>query len=143
MKKAGITLPVEAGKEVFSLKMAKELNADAIRNSDGTDLPKELIGNDYGKGRAVYLVGLPFSFGNSHLLYYAACWVAGREAEWTNWLSHNMNTECVMFPATGFLAVANNASSSQQTLITGEDNEQIDVTLSPYELKWIEVKKKV
>jgi 1,3-beta-galactosyl-N-acetylhexosamine phosphorylase len=42
-----VTLPVEKGCEDFSLKLAKDLGADALRNSDGTDLPQELLHGDY------------------------------------------------------------------------------------------------
>lgn len=42
-----ITLPVEKGREDFSLKLAEKLGADALRNSDGTDLSEELLHENY------------------------------------------------------------------------------------------------
>jgi len=42
-----ITLPVEKGCDFFSLKLAKTLGADALRNSDGTDLSEEFLQGDY------------------------------------------------------------------------------------------------
>jgi hypothetical protein len=41
------TLPAESGKEKEVLRLAKEYGADAIRNSDGTQLSPELLASGY------------------------------------------------------------------------------------------------
>lgn len=45
--KGGFTLPGEAGYEELTLKMAKKWGADAIRDSDGTQLSGEILGSGY------------------------------------------------------------------------------------------------
>ena len=42
-----LTLPVEKGEEAFSMRMAEALGADALRNSDGTDMPASLLHKNY------------------------------------------------------------------------------------------------
>ena len=42
-----VTLPVEEGYEKFSLELAEKLGADALRNSDGTILPDDLLLEKY------------------------------------------------------------------------------------------------
>lgn len=46
--KGGFTLPGEAGYEDLTLKMAEKWGADVIRDSDGTELSKEILDAGYG-----------------------------------------------------------------------------------------------
>ena len=95
--------------------------------------------NNYGKGRAVYLAGLPYSTTNCRILYRAITWSADKEKDISHWLSDNINTECSAFPETGYIAITNNSPKKQKTLITGTDNERINIELQPYELKWLKM----
>jgi lacto-N-biose phosphorylase-like protein len=65
--------------------------------------------------------------------------VTAKEKQFQNWLSHNINTGCTVYPETGNIAVTNNLPEKQKTLITGTNNEQIKIELSPYELKWLKM----
>ena len=47
-QKGGFTLPGEAGYEELTLKMADKWGADVIRDSDGTELSKEILDAGYG-----------------------------------------------------------------------------------------------
>ncbi|WP_394925312.1 1,3-beta-galactosyl-N-acetylhexosamine phosphorylase [uncultured Robinsoniella sp.] len=46
--KGGFTLPGEAGYEELTLKLAKQWGADVIRDSDGTELSREILDAGYG-----------------------------------------------------------------------------------------------
>lgn len=48
IKKGGFTLPGEAGYEALTLKMAEKWGADVIRDSDGTELSREILDAGYG-----------------------------------------------------------------------------------------------
>lgn len=45
--------------------------------------------NEFGKGRAVYISGLPYSFENSRVLYRAVLWSTHSEDELNRWFSTN------------------------------------------------------
>ena len=47
----------------------------------------------FGKGRGVYISGLPYSFENSRVLYRAVLWSASAEKELYCWYSSNYNVE--------------------------------------------------
>ena len=47
----------------------------------------------FGKGRGVYISGLPYSFCNSRILYRAVLWSAAAENELFCWFSSNYNVE--------------------------------------------------
>ena len=46
-----------------------------------------------GKGRGVYISGLPYSFKNSRIFYRAVLWSASAEEELYCWYSTNYNVE--------------------------------------------------
>ena len=49
--------------------------------------------NTCGKGRTVYISGLPYSFENSRLLYRSILWSAHAEESLHQWFSSNFNVE--------------------------------------------------
>lgn len=63
--------------------------------------------NEYGKGRSVYLSGLPFSFENARLLYRCLFYAAGKEADIKRWYSENCNVEVNVYPNTDSYCVVN------------------------------------
>ena len=52
--------------------------------------------NEFGKGRAVYISGLPYSFENSRVLYRAVLWSTHSEDELNRWFSTNYNVDTVL-----------------------------------------------
>ena len=56
LKKGSFTLPVEAGYEDLTLKLAEKWGADAIRDSDGTVLSDKIISTDYDIYSTICLV---------------------------------------------------------------------------------------
>ncbi len=90
----------------------------------------------YGKGRAAYLAGLPYSPRNARLLLKAVYWAASREQTLRRWYAENVNVECAAYPEKGVYALANNTSEPQTTDYYLGDGQKRSATLAPMELKW-------
>ena len=73
--------------------------------------------NEFGKGRAVYISGLPYSFENSRLLHRAVLWSAHSEDEFKVWLSSNCNVDVHAYVKNGKFCVVNNTYEPQDTVI--------------------------
>ena len=71
--------------------------------------------NEFGKGRAVYMSGLPYSFENSRLLYRSILWSAHDEENLHRWFSTNYNVEVHAYVENGKFCVVNNTYEPQST----------------------------
>jgi 1,3-beta-galactosyl-N-acetylhexosamine phosphorylase len=98
----------------------------------------QLAVHEFGKGRSVYISGLPYSFENTRLLYRALFWAAGKEQEMKRWFSDNVYVEVNYYPATGKVAVVNNTDERQETTIYDGQGKAWQVTLMPGEIIWNE-----
>ena len=72
----------------------------------------------FGKGRGVYISGLPYSFKNSRVLYRAVLWSASAEEELHCWYSTNYNVEVHAYVKNGKYCVVNNTYEPQDTVVT-------------------------
>ena len=95
--------------------------------------------NEYGKGRAVYLSGLPYSFENSRVLYRAILWGAGDEASLHKWFSTNYNVEVHAYVKNGKYCVVNNTYEPQSTTVYRGDGSSIELDLDANEIRWYEI----
>lgn len=95
--------------------------------------------NSFGRGRAVYLSGLPYSFENSRLLHRAILWSMGREGETYKWFSSNFNAEVHAFVENGKFCVVNNTYEGQSTIVYKGDGSSFPLELSANEIKWYEI----
>lgn len=94
--------------------------------------------NTYGKGRSVYLSGLPFSFENARLLYRCLFYAAHEEENMKKWYSENCNVEVNVYPNTNSYCVVNNTYEPQSsTIYTDKDSYQID--LEANEIRWFTI----
>ncbi|WP_334104826.1 1,3-beta-galactosyl-N-acetylhexosamine phosphorylase [Muricomes intestini] len=98
--------------------------------------------HDFGKGRSVYLAGLPYSAQNTRLLLRALCWAAHSEDSLKHWFSINPATECSYYPATGRYAVVNNTMEPQTTTVFKGDASCFETELAPMELKWYKIEER-
>ena len=91
--------------------------------------------NAYGKGRGIYLSGLPFSFENARLLYRALFYAAGCEGDLKKWYSENCNVEVNVYPNTNSYCVVNNTYEKQDTIIY-TDRTSYELTIEANAILW-------
>jgi 1,3-beta-galactosyl-N-acetylhexosamine phosphorylase len=95
--------------------------------------------NNFGKGRSVYISGLPYNAHNTRLLLRSIYWAGGIEKEIKkSWFSENIYTECNAYPESGWFCVLNNSYESQNTIIHKADGSNINVELHQMEVKWFQ-----
>ena len=98
----------------------------------------KLASNEYGKGRGVYIAGLPYSAQNARLLLRAMFWSAHKEAEMKKAFSSNINVDCSYYPKSGKYALVNNLDKEQHTTFYNIKGEATEVALKAGEIVWIE-----
>lgn len=96
-----------------------------------------LAANAYGKGRGVYMAGLPYSEQNARLLYRALFWAAHKEAEMQKAYSGNPLTDCAYYPESGKYAVLNNTDTAQTTVFYDIEGNKKELTLAPLQILWL------
>lgn len=96
-----------------------------------------LAANTFGRGRGVYMAGLPYSFANARLLYRAMLWAAGKEALLDKAFSSNPDTECNYYPDRKMYAVLNNTARTVETDFSDIVGKKSSLTLAPHEIRWI------
>lgn len=104
-----------------------------------TDKEVQLAVNEFGKGRAVYISGLPYSFENSRLLYRAVIWSSGDEENLHKWFSINYNVEVHAYVKNGKYCVVNNTYEPQTTTVYRGDGSQFDVEMEANQIIWYEI----
>ncbi len=100
----------------------------------------QLAVNDFGKGRAVYISGLPYSFENSRLLYRAVLWSSHEEENLYKWFSTNYNVEVHAYIKNGKYCVVNNTYEPQKTTIYKEDGSSFELEMAANEIRWYQIK---
>ena len=99
----------------------------------------QMAANDFGKGRAVYISGVPYSFANSRTLYRAILWSAHSEEELHTWFSSNYNVEVHAYVKNGKYCVVNNTYEPQDTTVYTTDGNSFDLHLDANEIRWYEI----
>ena len=95
--------------------------------------------NEFGKGRAVYISGLPYSFENNRVLYRAVLWSTHSEDELNRWFSTNYNVDVHAYPKNNKYCVVNNTDEPQQTTIYRGDGSSFELALEPNQIIWYEI----
>ena len=93
----------------------------------------------FGKGRGVYISGLPYSFKNSRVLYRAVLWSASAEEELHCWYSTNYNVEVHAYVKNGKYCVVNNTYEPQDTVVYRGDGSSFRLHLKANEIKWYQI----
>ncbi len=99
----------------------------------------QMAAHDFGKGRAVYISGVPYSFANSRTLYRAILWSAHSEEELHTWFSSNYNVEVHAYVKNGKYCVVNNTYEPQDTTVYTTDGSSFALHLDANEIKWYEI----
>lgn len=95
--------------------------------------------NEYGKGRAVYISGLPYSFENSRVLYRSILWSANDEQNLHKWYSSNYNVEVHAYVKNKKYCVVNNTYEPQKTTVYVGDGTSFELSMAANEIKWYEI----
>ncbi len=99
----------------------------------------ELVTNTYGKGRSVYIAGLPYSPQNCRLLLRAIYYAAGKEDEMKKYYVSNVNTEVAAFEDIGQVAIINNTTDKLSTDLYIKGIKVETLNLEPMELRWVKM----
>ena len=121
----------EGKKNIYALEGTEVL---AQRNKE-----VQMAAHDFGKGRAVYISGVPYSFANSRTLYRAILWSAHSEKELHTWFSSNYNVEVHAYVKNGKYCVVNNTYEPQDTTVYTTDGSSFALHLDANEIKWYEI----
>lgn len=94
---------------------------------------------EFGKGRGVYISGLPYSFENSRVLYRTVLWSANSENELHKWYSTNYNVEVHAYVKNKKYCVVNNTYEPQDTTVYVGDGSSFELHLDSNEIKWYQI----
>ena len=130
----------EGMKNVYALEGADVLDIEISprfkRNVNVGEV--KLAANEYGKGRGVYIAGLPYSPQNARLLLRAMFWAAHKEDDLCKAHSTNVVTDCTYYPESKKYAVINNTFETQTTTFYDVNGKSQELTLAPNEIVWVE-----
>lgn len=84
------------------------------------DREVQMAVNEFGKGRSVYISGLPYSFENSRILYRSILWSAHGEDILHCWYSENFNVEVHAYVENGKYCVVTIPTNRRKRLYTAE-----------------------
>ncbi len=104
------------------------------------DREVQLAVNEFGKGRAVYISGLPYSFENNRLFHRAVLWSSHSEAQLLEWYSTNYNVEVHAYKKNSKYCVVNNTYEPQSTVVYTENGNHFELSLDANEIRWYEIK---
>ncbi len=103
------------------------------------DKEVQMAVNEYGKGRTVYISGLPYSFRNSRVLYRAVLWSCHSEGQLRQWFSDNCNVDVHAYVKNGKYCVVNNTYEPQSTVVYRGDGESFSLELEANEIRWYSI----
>lgn len=122
----------ESQKNVYATSSSTEI----ITYKNGNLL---MSSNDYGKGRAVYIAGSPYSPQNSRILMRSLFYSAHKENDMKKWYADNLNCEVSAYLDTKRYAVINNTMEEQRTVIYDGQGNSKEINLKPCEIRWMDM----
>lgn len=103
------------------------------------DKEVQMAVNEYGKGRGVYISGLPYSFENARVLHRAVLWASHSEDQLHEWFSTNQNVDVHAYVANGKYCVVNNTYEPQSTTVYRADGSSFDLDLEANAILWYNI----
>lgn len=103
------------------------------------DKEVQMAVNEYGKGRCVYISGLPYSFENNRVLYRSVLWAGNAEDKLKTWFSTNYNVEVHAYVRNGKYCVVNNTYEKQSTTVYRGDGSSFDLDLAANDIVWFKI----
>lgn len=104
-----------------------------VRAEDGQ---VQLAVNDFGRGRGVYISGLPYSAANARLLERILFFAANKEDQYALWSSTNPNCEVAAFAAAQKYCVINNTEDPQFTVVNLPGGKREEFNLLGSGIAW-------
>ena len=98
-----------------------------------------LSAHPYGKGRGVYLAGLPYSQENTRILLRSMFYAASKEQDMKKWYADDLYCEVHAYPETGRYAVVNNSSMCRDTVVYDGYGNTRELKLEPCEIRWFTI----
>ncbi len=131
----------ENGKDIFFGESMKNIyalyeNTEILEYSNGEI---HLSSHDFGKGRGIYIAGLPYSDENTRLLWRALHYAAHKENEFNKWNCTNVHCEVHVYPEKNKIAYINNSIEEQVTEVYNERGASKTIKLNPGEIIWEEL----
>ena len=131
----------ENGKDIFFGESMKNIyalyeNTEILEYSNGEI---HLSSHDFGKGRGIYIAGLPYSDENTRLLWRALHYAAHKENEFNKWNCTNVHCEVHIYPEKNKIAYINNSTEEQVTEVYDERGASKTIKLNPGEIIWEEL----
>lgn len=128
----------ESKKNIYALSGAEVLDIEiSPRFKRSVNVGEvKLAANEYGKGRGVYIVGLPYSAQNARLLLRALFWSANKENEMKKAYSSNINVDCSYYPEQGKYALVNNTNDEQKTVFCDIGGRKKEVVVQKGGIVW-------
>ena len=99
----------------------------------------QLSVNDAGKGRAVYVSGLPYSPQNARLMHRAVMWASHAEEELRRWFSENPAVDVHAYEGSRKYCVVNNSAETQSTTVYRGDGSSFPLALTPGGIEWFDM----
>ena len=103
------------------------------------DKEVQMAVNEFGKGRSVYISGLPYSFENSRVLYRSILWSTHDEDNLNKWFSTNYNVEVHAYVKNGKYCVVNNTYEPQNTTVYRGDGSSFELSLDANQIIWYNI----
>lgn len=99
----------------------------------------QLAVNEAGRGRGVYISGLPYSAQNARLLLRAVLWASHSEGDLHRWFSENPDVDVHAYVDSGKYCVVNNVYEPRHTTVYRGDGNSFDLVLQANEICWFEM----
>ena len=99
----------------------------------------QLSVNDAGRGRAVYVSGLPYSPQNARLMHRAVMWASHAEEELRRWFSENPAVDVHAYEGSRKYCVVNNSAEAQSTTVYRGDGSSFPLALTPGGIEWFDM----
>lgn len=97
-----------------------------------------MAANDFGKGRAFYITGLPYSFQNTRILKRAIHFVSHKEDILKKYFAEDDRLEVAAFEDLGKYCVINNSLEDVRSKVYDKDGNANEISIKAGQLIWIE-----
>ncbi len=102
----------------------------------------QMAAHEYGRGRTVYLTGLPYNALNARVLLRSILWSSSQEDKLHRWFSSNYHVDVHAYEGKGYYCVVNNTEEEQQTTVYCGDGSAAELTLEPNAIRWFDIQGK-